>query len=78
MGYWGFYKKSAKFYWGVHLRLAKIFERISFILGANEISAKATIANSAFFHRGLGCVVHDNAVIGEHCTISQNVTIESK
>lgn len=48
-------------------------------MGANEISAKATIANSAFFlHRGLGCVVHDNAVIGEHCTIGQNVTIGSK
>lgn len=31
-----------------------------------------------FLHRGLGCVVHDNAVIVEHCTISQNVTIGSK
>lgn len=29
-------------------------------------------------HRGLGCVAHENTVIGSHCRICQNVTFGAK
>lgn len=31
-----------------------------------------------FYHHGVGCVVHDDAVIGECCNIFSNVTIGNK
>ena len=31
-----------------------------------------------FYHHGVGCVVHDDAVIGESCKIFANVTIGNK
>lgn len=52
---------------------------MSFIVGANAISAKCEIGKGTrFHHRGVGCVVHDNTIIGENCTIFQNVTLGSK
>lgn len=59
--------------------LPRFFELISMIICGNAISAKARIGqNTVFHHRGIGCVVHDNAVIGNNCHIFQNVTIGSK
>lgn len=49
------------------------------IICGNAISAKARIGqHTVFHHRGIGCVVHDNAVIGNNCHIFQNVIIGSK
>lgn len=59
--------------------LARVFEILSFIVGANPISAKCKIGNGTrFHHRGVGCVVHDNTIIGDNCIIFQNVTMGSK
>lgn len=59
--------------------VARIFELASYIIGSNAISAKAQIGRrTAFFHRGLGCVVHENTVIGNDCKIFGNVTFGSK
>lgn len=55
------------------------FELISMIICGNAISAKARIGQNTVFHyHGIGCVVHDNAVIGNNCHIFQNVTIGSR
>ena len=49
------------------------------IIYGNAISAKASIGqNTIFHHHGLGCVVHDNTVIGNNRHIFQNVTIGSR
>lgn len=60
-----------------HLKiLARFFEFINYIIGGNAISAKAKIGkNTKFWHRGVGCVVHFNATIGENCKIFPNVMI---
>lgn len=59
--------------------LARAFELISFIIGSNAISAKASIGcNTIFHHRGVGCVVHSKTTIGNDCHIFSNVTIGSK
>ena len=59
--------------------LSRSFELVSMIIYGNSISAKASIGqNTVFHHRGLGCVVHDNAVIGNNCHFFQNVTIGSR
>ena len=59
--------------------LPRFFELISMIICGNAISAKARVGqNTVFHHHGIGCVVHDNAVIGNNCHIFQNVTIGSK
>lgn len=49
------------------------------MIGGNAISVKATIGkNTMFHHHGVGCVVHDNTVIGSDCHVFQNVTLGSK
>lgn len=56
--------------------LARLFEFVNYIIGGNAISAKADIgAGTKFWHRGLGCVVHYNAKIGNNCKIFPNVMI---
>ena len=49
---------------------------LSNIIGANSISVEAVIGEgTVFHHRGVGCVVHERAVIGQACHVFQNVTI---
>ena len=56
--------------------LARLFEFLNYWICSNAISAKATIGDGTkFWHRGLGCVVHYNAVIGKNCKIFPNVMI---
>lgn len=46
---------------------------------ACSVSVEAEIGDrTVFYHRGIGCVVHPKAVIGEECKIFQSVTIGSK
>lgn len=60
-------------------KIARLLEIFQFIIYSNAVSCKAQIGdNTKFHHHGLGCVVHDNAIIGKQCTIFQNVTIGSK
>lgn len=59
--------------------LARLFELLNFVINSNAVSAKANIDTSTkFHHHGLGCVVHDNTIIGRNCHIFQNVTFGSK
>lgn len=56
--------------------LPRIFTRINRIKNAACIPYTADIDPSVvFMHGGLGCVIHERAVIGANCVISQNVTI---
>lgn len=64
---------------GVRKYLSRTIELMLFIVNSNSVSVKASIGrNTIFHHHGVGCVVHDNAVIGENCHIFQNVTLGSK
>ena len=46
------------------------------IINSNAISCRASIGkNTRFFHHGLGCCIHEDTIIGNHCCIFQNVTI---
>lgn len=55
---------------------AKFFELLNYWICSNAISAKAEIGTGTkFWHRGLGCVVHFNAKIGNNCKIFPNVMI---
>lgn len=64
---------------GAFVPVARFFEILSYIIGANAISAKCEIGNgTTFYHQGVGCVVHSKTIIGENCTIFQNVTMGSK
>lgn len=59
--------------------VARILEVIEQVIYSDGISAKASIGNgTVFFHHGLGCIVHEKAVIGDNCKIFGNVTIGSK
>lgn len=70
------WRLSSKLYRGGIKLLAHIVEIVYNILAGNAISGRAVIGKgTVFFHRGVGCVVHRKAVIGENCNIMQNVTI---
>lgn len=74
-----FWRISNNLYRGGYSKLARIFELLSFKLGDNAISAQCTIGEGTIFmHRGLGCVAHENTVIGSYCRICQNVTFGAK
>lgn len=46
---------------------------------SNHIPAGIQIGeNTEFEHHGLGCVIHEKAIIGSNCKIFQNVTIGAK
>lgn len=72
-----FFWKISHFLYIHHVSvLARIFEFTNYILCGNAISAKAKIDKSSkFWHRGVGCVVHFNAIIGKNCKIFPNVVI---
>lgn len=60
-------------------KISRILELINHLICACSVSIDAEIGNrTIFYHRGIGCVVHPKAVIGEDCKIFQGVTIGSK
>ena len=64
---------------GCHEKYQRILELINHLICACSVSIDAEIGNrTIFYHRGIGCVVHPKAVIGEDCKIFQGVTIGSK
>ena len=74
------WRASHKLYkWGKLLGFARILEILNNIICSNGISTKCEIGiNTVFFHHGIGCVVHDDAIIGDNCRIFGNVTIGNK
>lgn len=67
-------KKYGGGYW-----IARLFELLNYIIYSNHIPADVQIGdNTRFEHHGLGCVVHNKAIIGSNCKIFQNVTIGAK
>lgn len=58
-------------------KISRILELINHLICACSVSIDAEIGNrTIFYHRGIGCVVHPKAVIGDK--IFQGVTIGSK
>jgi serine O-acetyltransferase len=73
------WKMAHKLYGIRYSHLSRALELLNFVVNSNAVSAKANIDSSTeFHHHGLGCVVHDNTVIGRDCHIFQNVTFGSK
>ncbi len=59
--------------------LSLILERLCYVIYGNHIPASISLGNNSVFeHHGLGCVVHEKAIIGSDCRIFQNVTIGAK
>jgi serine O-acetyltransferase len=55
-------------------KISRILELINHLICACSVSIDAEIGNrTIFYHRGIGCVVHPKAVIGEDCKIFQGV-----
>ena len=56
--------------------VAAILRQLNRVLFSCDISVGASIDPScSFYHSGLGCVIHSNAVVGEECTFFQHVTL---
>lgn len=72
-----FWRIAHRLYKTAHLKkLARLFEFLNYWICSNAVSASASIGKGTqFWHRGLGCVVHFNAEIGENCKIFPNVMI---
>lgn len=64
---------------GVTNWFASLFEVLNYVIYSNHIPAGIQIGeNTKFEHHGLGCVIHEKAIIGSNCKIFQNVTIGAK
>ena len=60
-------------------KISRLLELMNHLICACSVSIDAEIVDrTVFYHRGIGCVVHPKAVIGEDCKIFQSVTIGSK
>lgn len=61
---------------GVKSKVARITMRIVNIIHSCDIPLECKIGEHIHFgHRGIGCVIHERAVIGDNVIIMQNVTI---
>lgn len=59
--------------------IPKIIYYIQFILFNSSVPYKCKIGkNTVFGYGGIGVVIHERAVIGKNCVISQNVTVGGK
>ena len=56
--------------------LPRLFRFIIFLLYNSDIPSSVRIGkNTVFGHSGIGVVIHQDAVIGDDCTIGQGITI---
>ena len=56
--------------------IPRIMQQLNRLIFATDIPRSVKIGKGTrFAHSGLGCVIHERAVIGENCKILQNVTI---
>lgn len=59
--------------------LSRIFEYLNRLLHHSHIPASTRIGkNTIFGYGGINVVIHNQTSIGDHCMISQNVTIGGK
>lgn len=59
--------------------LSKIIDGLIFIIYNSYIPSSCVIgAGSKFAYKGIGVVIHKNAVIGKNCIIGQGITIGGK
>lgn len=71
IGHW-FYLKHMIFF-------SKIIEGLIFFLYNSYIPSSAKIGvGTVFAYKGIGVVIHSNAIIGNNCMIGQNITIGGK
>jgi serine O-acetyltransferase len=59
--------------------IPNLFWALTFLIFNSHVPYSAQIGkNTKFAYGGIGCVVHNRAIIGENCTIGSNVTIGGK
>lgn len=59
--------------------LPGFIQRIIRIIYSCELPPSVRIGKNSFFvHNGLGCVIHQDTVIGDNCRIYQNVSIAGR
>lgn len=74
-----FYKVENFFYKLKLIPIAIIIKYVMRVIFSCDIPYQTKIGkNVKFDHNGLGVVIHERAVIGDNCTILQNVTIGGK
>ena len=71
--------RISHFIWNLHLKtIAKFISNISRLFTGIEIHPAATIGKRLFIDHGYGVVIGETTIIGDDCTIYQNVTLGSK
>lgn len=74
-----FYKISNYLFKKNYFFLSKIFEKVNFFIYNSYIPSSCQIAeNTKIAYRGIGVVIHQNAIIGKNCMIGQGCTIGGK
>lgn len=70
------YTIARKHYLKGNIFIAKFITKLNGLIHNSHIPYTAEIGEkSCFSYGGIGIVIHDNAIIGKHCTIGQGVTI---
>lgn len=71
-----FFYRIARFFWLIKLKfIAELITAISKFLTRIEIHPGAKIGKRLFIDHGFGVVIGETAIIGNDCTIYQNVTL---
>lgn len=79
MGVLSISRLANKLYRKIGGGIAQLFKNINRMVYACDIAYQVELPSSTKFpHQGLGVVIGPDVVIGENCTIYQNVTIGSK
>ena len=63
---------------GGHLSICQEYLNSCALLSMEMLFQSNIGKGTIFHHHGVGCVVHDNAIIGDNCHIFQNVTLGSR
>lgn len=73
------YYKANSYYRKRKVKRAKMIMFLANILHSSDIDYRANIdKNVKFGHRGIGIVIHRDAVIGKNCHIMHNTTLAAK
>jgi serine O-acetyltransferase len=71
-----FYRVGNYFYKNNYKKLGKFIDALVYVVFHCSVPASATIGRGTYCsHRGIGVVIHKNAVIGDNCVIGANVTV---
>lgn len=56
--------------------IPRLMQQMNLLIFATDVPRTVKIGKGTkFAHSGLGCVIHERAIIGDNCKILQNVTI---